>query len=753
MSDRYRTPRYKNTDVSANTVHNLLQTINNMSQRSKNQAYTDEILDRVRSIILVYRPHLINRSDLQVPELVMEALKPDSANSMPHAITHNFNYKYDYNTNMPNGYNPLLQQHQQQQAAMMAPHIIQPTNENTSTMPTQTINIHPNPGNTPIITTPNYMPQQQQQQPPPPPPPSSQTVAVPQPEELIALNESYLTAVRSPTIEHFQALLSRVTIIITNYFNYDIIINSLKYFKDFEQYLNKNIADLLSCLARNTQWTLTNNTEICDCISIVINSYCKMASFVMGQQFVLTGYITVQNLTAITTQIEQTLTTYTNTTFQSQMQAAQQPLQERIQQLEIQHNEKVAEYNNIYQTYNQLTLQHNELQSNNNALQTQVQLMTNAFNNIKTYLETNNIAVELNTFEDTSTEAIKILDNTIQENKVLKQRITAAELTNDDTVKNLNEKLIDTDIQLTSLKLKYQDYDDLRAKNTALENKLGELQKEKEVLLFTINELRPKPVSNVIPTRPTSIILPDSTNVPAALASNQITEPGPSEITEPLNTLISTPNQTALSSGRPINLPNLPTAAAVMPSPSLARRSSIPPSQRQSNLGRERRNSNLSKVVKNQRAVIDQKRAINAQLSNKNRNISELLQSVKLTVSRLSQELESTKTNIETLSNNQAALSPNDLKMLNNKNTQDLRDKIVRLQAENQSVRDYCNIELEKASSNLKETLIGDKERIESEISSLAVEIEPLQTRVQETIGQINTFQVQYEQLARNMSK
>nr|QNH90594.1 maco-A 114 [Mamestra configurata nucleopolyhedrovirus A]UVZ35120.1 desmoplakin [Melanchra picta nucleopolyhedrovirus] len=740
MGDRYRTPRYKNTDVSANTVHNLLQTINNMSQRSKTQAYTDEILNRVRSIILVYRPHLINRSDLQVPELVMEALKPDGTNSIPHAITHNFNYKYDYNTNMPNGFNPLLQQHQQ--AQMMQP----PSNDTTNAIPTQTINIHPIPSNTSITTTPNYMPQQP---PPPPQPPSSQTVAVPKPEELNELTEMYNTAVRSPTIEHFQALLDRVTVVITHYFNYESIITSLKYFKDFEKYLNKNIADLLSCLARKTQWALTNNTDICDCLSIVISSYCKMATHVLNYQFVLSDYITVQSLTTITSHIEQTLTNYTDNTIQTKMQAVQQPLQEQIRQLQLQLNEENEKYGKIYQAYDQITLQHNELQSNNNTMQSHVQLMTNAFNNIKTYLQTNNIAVNFNTFEDISTEAIKILDKTIAENKAMKQQMAAAELTNDDTVKILNEKFIDTEIQLTSLKLKYKDYDDLRAQNIALESKLSELQKDKEALQFVINDLRLKPVSNVAPTRPTSIILPESTNIAAALAANQITE---TEIAEAQNPLISTPNQTR----RPINLPILSTAATVMPSPSLsARRSSIPPSQRQSNPNRERqpRNTNFTKVIKNQRAIIDQKRALNAQLSNKNRSISELLQSVKSTVSRLTQELASTKTNIETLSNNQAALSPNDLKMLNNKNTQDLRDKIVRLQAENQSVKDYCNVELEKASDNLKETLIGDKERIESEIKSLVVEIEPLQTRVQETIGQINTFQVQYEQLARNKSK
>ncbi|ABY65792.1 desmoplakin [Orgyia leucostigma nucleopolyhedrovirus] len=107
---RYRNtqPKYINTDVNAGTVKNLLQTINSMSKQCKIQNNNDDISERVRSIIYLHRPHLLSRHDLQVPELLTEALVFNSG--APNQITHNFNYKYDYNTNVP------LQQQQQQPA-------------------------------------------------------------------------------------------------------------------------------------------------------------------------------------------------------------------------------------------------------------------------------------------------------------------------------------------------------------------------------------------------------------------------------------------------------------------------------------------------------------------------------------------------------------------------------------------------------------------------------------------------------------
>lgn len=86
--------RYKGTDINAATVQNLLRTINSMSKRTKRQSATDDTLSKIRSIIGLYRPHLINRNSASVPELVIEALAAPNANQ----VTHNFNYKYDYNT-------------------------------------------------------------------------------------------------------------------------------------------------------------------------------------------------------------------------------------------------------------------------------------------------------------------------------------------------------------------------------------------------------------------------------------------------------------------------------------------------------------------------------------------------------------------------------------------------------------------------------------------------------------------------------
>nr|AAA58699.1 orf417 [Helicoverpa zea single nucleopolyhedrovirus] len=95
--------KYKNTDVNSGTVQSLLRTINSMSQRCKSLDATEDILQRIRSIIVLYRPYLIDRHDLQVPELIIEALASPRHHDQPmHSqITHNYNYKYDYNSNVP----------------------------------------------------------------------------------------------------------------------------------------------------------------------------------------------------------------------------------------------------------------------------------------------------------------------------------------------------------------------------------------------------------------------------------------------------------------------------------------------------------------------------------------------------------------------------------------------------------------------------------------------------------------------------
>ncbi|ACF05346.1 hypothetical protein [Adoxophyes orana nucleopolyhedrovirus] len=90
-------PNYvKNNDA---TVKTLLKTITQMSQRCKSQNATDQVLSRASSVIYQHFPHLKLRLDLQLPELITEALMMRGAN-IPNQITHNYNYKYDYNSNI-----------------------------------------------------------------------------------------------------------------------------------------------------------------------------------------------------------------------------------------------------------------------------------------------------------------------------------------------------------------------------------------------------------------------------------------------------------------------------------------------------------------------------------------------------------------------------------------------------------------------------------------------------------------------------
>ncbi|BAC67308.1 hypothetical protein AhnVgp057 [Adoxophyes honmai nucleopolyhedrovirus] len=92
-------PNYvKNNDA---TVKTLLKTITQMSQRCKSQNATDQVLSRASSVIYQHFPHLKLRLDLQLPELITEALMMRGAN-IPNQITHNYNYKYDYNSNINN---------------------------------------------------------------------------------------------------------------------------------------------------------------------------------------------------------------------------------------------------------------------------------------------------------------------------------------------------------------------------------------------------------------------------------------------------------------------------------------------------------------------------------------------------------------------------------------------------------------------------------------------------------------------------
>lgn len=70
-----------------------------MSQQCKRQNVNDDTIERCRSIILLHRPALRERAAaLPITELIIEALSPIPTES--NQITHNFNYKYDYNTNV-----------------------------------------------------------------------------------------------------------------------------------------------------------------------------------------------------------------------------------------------------------------------------------------------------------------------------------------------------------------------------------------------------------------------------------------------------------------------------------------------------------------------------------------------------------------------------------------------------------------------------------------------------------------------------
>ncbi len=319
---RYRNlqPKYLNTDVNASTVKHLLQTVNSISKQCKAQYANEDDLERVRSIIYLYRPHLRLRYDLHVPELVMEALMPNStlSNNTPNQITHNFNYKYDYNTNYPiptivpapvtnvDPFGvPVISQVPQPQTT------IAPT-----TVPVQNyyINAPPNNGsNVPLQSAANtgfmstqqmppqmYVQQQQQQQPmqlqipqqqqqypmssstgrPPSPPPPAASVAIQligfNPDDVAAIENQYRIASSGPSTQSYHDLINVLFLVSRKYIRTQIFIQSLTLINNFDHLENDLKAVVAAINIRTSMQLNYSSPNIASAIAIIIQQYFRV---------------------------------------------------------------------------------------------------------------------------------------------------------------------------------------------------------------------------------------------------------------------------------------------------------------------------------------------------------------------------------------------------------------------------------------------------------------------------------------------
>ncbi|AAR28847.1 ORF83 [Leucania separata nucleopolyhedrovirus] len=259
--------RYKGTDINAATVQNLLRTINTMSKRTKRQSATDDTLTKIRSIIGVYRPNLVNRTNLSVTELLIEALaNPYGGGGVPNQITHNFNYKYDYNTGAAT-------------AAMAAMNTPAQFDAFGHPLPPQPAPV-PQPAAAAVPVAPAATPIV--------PPPASESPRLVQVDDadLIELNTIIDRACAGIDLAGMRALVSMMVKLSDKYLRSNALASALKRlycldsrFDDAQRCVN-DMDDLLQCINKNTNRNYRDLSQVCEIMTslyeISKNIYIRM---------------------------------------------------------------------------------------------------------------------------------------------------------------------------------------------------------------------------------------------------------------------------------------------------------------------------------------------------------------------------------------------------------------------------------------------------------------------------------------------
>ena len=296
-----------------------------MSRRCKTQSNTDDVLERIRSIIVLHRPHLIS-SPLQLPELIVEALNPYA----PQQITHNFNYKYDYNSNVGGnavggGFDPFGAPSQPPAPPQPPPGFppTHPTASSSTAPPVQMISYNqippsymytPNANNVAGASAGNVGGNFNSQPPPPPPPPTTTTsVASVLPadlsqDEIDTLNSLNRKSVESPNIFNYTELIMYITKISIKYISTNIYTTSLRQVYVMGKNFSNDLTQLISCIRRSTSIALPADlTLLCQIVSQFINAYVSLSGTITNDM------VNISDLTSV--ERVKRLVVYTNEQF------------------------------------------------------------------------------------------------------------------------------------------------------------------------------------------------------------------------------------------------------------------------------------------------------------------------------------------------------------------------------------------------------------------------------------------------------
>ncbi|AAZ38265.1 ORF-99 [Agrotis segetum nucleopolyhedrovirus A] len=687
MNGRYRvTPKYKNTDVSASTVQNLLQTINNMSQRCKGQANTDDIVQRVRSIILMHRPHLATRIDLQLPELAMEAFMPNS--STGNQITHNFNYKYDYNTNMPQAFNPFLQQQQQQ---FQQPTVTPLQSFTFNATPTGGI-VGTDTGTNNLATATAAVPSQTE----------TRIVTAPlsiEPDDLNNLNVLYVNAQRMPSVASYKQLLRQIVFLVQKYVRYEQITISLELIETFDSLQTNDLGELLSCIERETRWSISPGSSVCRLISMLVTAYCRVVTLVTKREFAISAIKTEERLRTSVVEVEQAIVDLINTP----------PPQPPPVPMVVTPDPSVMQKEQIDSLTASLQERNDQLvraQTSITTLQQQLDtaesrnlLLNNVFGRIQKFVTANvdttsgggggGGVIDINNADDLVSRFINsyvhLQSQSTQNASVLSQQTNIYNQLEQKYVES-EQKYIESESRIASMQLKLNSYEDVQSQLRAAQEKTQQLQQQLTAQVEKHNKLQIEY---------------------SALKK---------ESRKPMHRVRAMPRR----------------------------------SEQQSKSARSR---HVQKLIQNQETLIRERQQLNDNIKQLKEKHATTLENTDKTVRQLKLELQETRSRIETMASNQAALTPTDVKLLNTKSNQVLVDRVSKLIKENEAVKQMCDRELARESNELRDRLNDSKINLDSRIDKLMSQIQPLQARVEQTTADLNQLEVRYEKTAREASR
>ncbi|AUV65366.1 desmoplakin [Alphabaculovirus myunipunctae] len=699
MAYRYP-PKYKNTDVSADTVHNLLQTINNMSQRCRNQNNTEDVIQRVRSIILMHRPHLSLRTELQLPELVTEALIPNTS-SIPNQITHNYNYKYDYNTNVvPN-------------AATTTTTIPPPQPPPASPFPPTP----PAPSSSSMAMETSSMPP-----PAPPAPPTSSTLSISD-QDMLALNEAYFNAQQNNTVAAYKFLLEQAIFVVRKYVRIDMLVLSLQLVSNFDAIRGGDLAELLACIADKSGWSIPSHHNVCQLVTIVVQSYCRIAFMATKQQLVMSA---IQNETQLQTQtraVEEALgaiifnANSTNGT-QDLLRRENEQLKSQIEYLSVKNTqldtERMAAVNNYAMLDNRNTLLVNAFQRLQNFLN------KNTMGSFNTDDVEQFVTSAMNKYNEMSST---LTQNTIAlqtEQRLAEERTEAIQNEMQKRNEQLSRQLEANSTRVAQLELQLIQFENVQSELMATKARLAEMEKA------------PPAAPPVVVVEPAVVAAAAASDEPT-IADLQLelaqTKLNYESNLSKLNDLQREYDRLAKSSKRPQQM------VAARP------RGISPRKQTQVNLDKIAKNLNnlLRDSMQNKNLVRGLRNKQNVTLENAETSVKQLKTSVQDTIAR-----------INNLVSAQATLDKSELTMLNTLSEQALSDRLSDVIAQRDSLAETCNDQIRTESRVLEERFQNSRRELLNEVDNLVSMIRPLQEEMDSTKIAVGQFEERYEQLARS---